>query len=50
MYNMKTIVKQPLIKNTIYNEIKKNFNKNKDNNKLKYEYFIKLYMKKFINY
>ena len=50
MYNMKTIIKQPIVRNTIYNEIKKNFNKNKNNNKLKYENFIKLYMKKFINY
>ena len=50
MYNMKTIIKQPIVRNTIYNEIKKNFNKNKNINKLKYENFIKLYMKKFINY
>lgn len=49
MYNMKTIIQQPVIKNAIYNEIKKNFNKN-NANKLKYEHFIKLYIKKFINY
>ena len=49
MYNMKTIIQQPVIKNAIYNEIKKNFNKN-NANKLKYKDFIKLYMKKFINY
>jgi hypothetical protein len=50
MYNMKTIVQQSVVKNAIYNEIKKNFNKNDGNNKLKYKDFIKLYMKKFINY
>ena len=50
MYNMKTLIQQPVIKNTIYNEIKKNFNKNNANNKLKHKDFIKLYMKKFINY
>lgn len=49
MYNMKTIIQQPVIKNRVYNEIKKNFNKN-NANKLKYKDFIKLYMKKFINY
>lgn len=50
MYKMKTIIQQPVVKNTIYNEIKKNFNKNNSNNKLKYNDFIKLHMKKFINY
>ena len=50
MYNMKTLIQHPVVKNTIYNEIKKNFNKNKANNKLKYEYFIKLYMKKSLHF
>lgn len=50
MYNMKTIVQQPIIRNVIYNEIKKKFNRNLLNDKLKYKHFIRLYNPKFIKY
>ncbi len=35
--------KQSPVRNIIYNEIKKKFNRNPENNKLKYSDFLKIY-------
>ena len=45
MYNNTRVLlsKQSKIGNIIYNEIKKKFNRNPENNKLKYSDFLKIY-------